>query len=332
MRAIEFDGMLHFNQNAAEPTAEGEALVRVIYAGICNTDLEITKGYAGFKGILGHEFVGIVEESTDKSQVGRRVAGEINTGCGQCGDCQGGDSRHCPDRTVLGIKGRSGAFADQLSLPSGNLICLPDSISDIEVVFVEPLAAACRILEQLEIGPDHDVAVIGDGKLGQLVVRALASTGCKLTLIGKHDPKLKLAAASGAKTILVAGGNSEEERARKVLGSRSDYQFDVVIESSGSQTGIRLALLLIKPRGVIVLKSTTHGPSTFELSPAVVNEITIIGSRCGRFEPAIDLLARKLVDVKPLVTEVLPIEDWKRAFQIASQPDSMKVVLAINPR
>src|SRR5262249_26502603 len=201
MRALRFDRELKLVDDAPVPRLPGESLVRVSYAGICNTDLEILKGYAAFSGIPGHEFVGVVEESENRPIIGKRVVGEINAGCGRCPDCRSGDPRHCPSRTVLGIKNRDGAFAEFLSLPSENLTEVPDSVSDLEAVSVEPLAAACRILDQVDISSSSRVAVIGDGKLAQLVLLALGQTGCSLTVVGKHDRKLDLASKAGARVV-----------------------------------------------------------------------------------------------------------------------------------
>ncbi|MFN0084092.1 MAG: MDR/zinc-dependent alcohol dehydrogenase-like family protein [Blastocatellia bacterium] len=296
------------------PHRAGEALVRVTMAGICNTDLEIVRGYAGFSGTPGHEFVGRVENSPDRSQVGRRVVGEINIGCGRCERCREGDPRHCRKRTVLGIRNRDGAFAEYLSLPPQNLHIVPDRISDRQAVFIEPLAAACEILDQTAIGPGRRVAVIGDGKLGQLISRVIAATGCDLTLIGKHPGKLELAANSGIKTRL------REEPA-------PEDGFDFVIEASGAPAGLRLALDLVRPRGSIVLKSTFHGEVSLNTSRIVVNEITVIGSRCGRFERALDLLEAGKIDVEPLIAAEFPLTDGIAAITEAGRPGVLKVLL-----
>src|SRR5262249_34705779 len=230
------------------PCRKGEALVRMTMAGICNTDIEIARGYAGFSGTLGHEFVGVVDDSPDRSQIGLRVVGEINTGCGQCDLCRVNDPRHCLNRTVLGIRGRDGAFADYWVLPPQNLLAVPDCVSDRQAVFTEPLAAACAILDQVEITASHRVAVIGDGKLGQLISRVIATLGCELTLIGKHANKLELAARAGIKSVEL-----------DALGIDPVSRFDFVIEASGSAGGLGLALDLVRPRGAVILKSTFHG-------------------------------------------------------------------------
>lgn len=312
-------------RDAPLPRRAGEALVQVISAGICNTDLEIVKGYAGFQGTLGHEFVGRVAESPDASITGRRVVGEINAGCGECTRCRTGDARHCAGRTVLGIKGRDGAFAEFLSLPVRNLIRIPDGLSDEAAVFVEPFAAALQIIDQVSIGPGSNVAVIGDGKLAQLVVRAISHTGCRTLVLGKHEFKLALAARSGARTQLV---NNLEATTGELLSEQAD-QVDVAIEASGSATGLPLALSLVRPRGTVVLKSTHHSPTELQMAAVVVNEITIVGSRCGRFGPAIDLLAGEGVDLSDLISARFPLDDGVAAFHKAGDPSSMKVIINV---
>ncbi len=328
MKALRFDGTLKLEIDSPVVKREGEALVKVICAGICNTDLEIVKGYAGFRGILGHEFVGRVVESPDETLKGKRVVGEINVGCNTCALCKAGDARHCANRTVLGIKEREGAFAEFLSLPAGNLLVLPDSVADEEAVFVEPLAAACQILEQLEINSSTRVAVIGDGKLAQLIIRALAHTNCSLTMIGKHLDKLELANGISNTSILIESATSILSQ---IIQQTNGEKFDVVIEASGSASGLPLAIGLVKPRGAIVLKTTFKGNVSLDLSQAVVNEIQIIGSRCGRFESAIKLLQDKSVEVRSLVTDRLPIDEGLLAFKKAASSNSMKIILQMTP-
>lgn len=298
------------------PYRDGEALVRVKLAGICNTDLEIVKGYADFNGTLGHEFIGVVEDSPDKSQIGRRVVGEINLGCGKCELCQNGDSRHCANRSALGIHSRDGAFAEFLNLPPQNLLFVPDAVTDRQAVFTEPLAAACEILDQVLINETHRVAVIGDGKLGQLIVRVLATTGCDLILIGKHDDKLELATLAGIKTIRL-----------DKLKTGSASGFDFVVEASGSGDGFRLAIDLVKPLGTIILKSTFNGAVTLDTSRIVVDEIKIVGSRCGRFEKALKLLEEGKVNVEPLIAAEFDLSDGSVAMAEASRPGKLKVLL-----
>jgi threonine dehydrogenase-like Zn-dependent dehydrogenase len=321
VKALTLSGNLKFVRDAPLPRREGEALVQVICAGICNTDLEIVKGYAGFQGIPGHEFVGRVVESPDASLLGRRVVGEINVGCGSCALCLKDDPRHCAGRTVMGIKGRDGAFAQFLSLPVRNLIELPDALSDDTAVFVEPLAAAFNILEQVTPTSSSEVAVVGDGKLAQLVVLAMAQIGCSLTVIGRHNEKLEIARDFGATVVLLDTPSTVRERSSR---------FDVVIEASGSASGLATALGIVRPRGTIVLKSTHHGTTPFEMSQVVVNELRIIGSRCGRFRPALEFLANSNVDLSAMVSKRLPLGDGLRAFEEAAAPDNLKIILEID--
>ena len=321
MKALTFSESLKLVHDAPVPRREGESLVRVICAGICNTDLEIAKGYAGFQGTLGHEFVGRVVESPDLSLVGRRVVGEINAGCGHCELCLHDDPRHCADRTVLGIKGRDGAFAEFLSLPARNLIGLPESVSDDAAVFIEPLAAACNILEQVTIKSSFEVAVVGDGKLAQLIVLAIARVGCPLTVIGRHKEKLAMAQGFGAQRVLLDQSTLSRELAAR---------FDVVVEASGSPSGLAKALAIVKPRGTVVLKSTHHRTTPLEMSQVVVNEVTIVGSRCGRFRPALDLLVSSQLELSTLISRRFPLEQGLRAFEEAAAPETMKVVLQID--
>ncbi|MGH9801962.1 MAG: MDR/zinc-dependent alcohol dehydrogenase-like family protein [Blastocatellia bacterium] len=320
----------------AVPHRDGEALVRVKLAGICNTDLEIVRGYAGFSGTLGHEFVGVVEASPDQSQVGRRVVGEINIGCNNCECCLAGDARHCLTRTALGIHKRDGAFAEFLTLPSQNLFVVPDNVSDRQAAFTEPLAAACEILDQVTINSAHKVAVIGDGKLGQLIARVLATTGCELILIGKHADKLELAAKAGIKTQRYGTGRygtgSGSDPVATLTGSLPlpvPYRmFDFVVEASGSASGLQTALDLVKARGSVILKSTFHGGAVpVDTTRIVVDEITLIGSRCGRFEKALKLLEAGKVDVEPLIAEVYQLEDAVKAMTEAAKPGTLKILL-----
>jgi len=314
MKALRFEeGRLKLDDDIPLPRQPAEALVRVTIAGICNTDLEIVKGYSGFSGTPGHEFVGVVEESPESSLIGRRVVGEINAGCGACDLCRSGDPRHCPRRTVLGIVNRDGAFAEYLTLPPQNLVDVPDEIPDRAAVFVEPLAAACQILEQVEIDSTCGVVVLGDGKLGQLVARVFAGTGCRLTLVGKHPEKLKRAALAGIETALLETGVPRGA--------------DVVVEATGSPAGLKLALEMVRPRGSIVVKSTFHGTAEIDTSRIVVDEISIIGSRCGRFPRALELLSRGVADLGALVTAEFPLAMGIEAFRLASSPESLKVLL-----
>ena len=316
MQALRFENNKLKIGEIVKPNQPDEALVRVIKSGICNTDIEIVKGYAHFEGTIGHEFVGVVEKSNDAPQlVGKRVVGEINAGCGLCELCLKGDSRHCQTRTVLGIVGRDGAHAEFLSLPSRNLFEVPKEVSDVQAVFVEPLAAAFGITEQVEILPETKLAVIGDGKLGILCAQSLALKSQNVKLIGKHKEKLKIAANRNVEGVLL-------ENAPKL-----NRQFDVVVEASGSESGFNLALDLIKPRGKIVLKSTFHGEPKWQAWRVVVDEITIVGSRCGRFAPALELLKNKSVDVENLVSEEFELKDGVKAMEKAAQKNVMKVML-----
>lgn len=329
MKALRYDGGLRLVDDAPIERRAGEALIQVLTAGICNTDLEITRGYAGFRGTLGHEFVGRVVEAPDKDWLGKRVVGEINVGCGVCALCAAGDARHCPTRTVLGIKGRDGAFAEYLCLPPGNLLAVPDAVADEEAVFVEPLAAACRILEQVDIHKGVRLAVIGDGKLAQLIVRLLAQTGALLTVIGRHQDKLERLEPMVAQTIRLPQATKPESA---VLSQVANERFDLVIEASGSPGGLPLALSLVTPQGTIILKSTHHAPASLDLSQLVVNEVKILGSRCGRFQPALDLLAGGKLTLQPLISGRFAFADALTAFETAAQPDSLKVLLRVADR
>ncbi|MEQ1643471.1 MAG: alcohol dehydrogenase catalytic domain-containing protein [Pyrinomonadaceae bacterium] len=315
MRALRFiNGTLEV-ADVAIPDRANEALVRVVRSGICNTDIEIARGYAGFQGTIGHEFVGIVEMADDVPElVGKRVVGEINAGCGTCEKCAAGDPRHCPTRTVLGIVGRDGAHAEYLQLPSRNLLVVTDSMSDEQAVFAEPLAAAFGITEQVDINDQTKIAVIGDGKLGLLCAMSLAQRSPSLVLIGKH--RSKMAAASDVESVLLG----------EVSQAMSQH-FDVVVEASGSESGFATALDLVRPRGKIVLKSTFHGTPTWAASRVVVDEITIVGSRCGRFAPALELLAGGAVDVSGLIQDTRPLSQGVAAMHDAAQKGSLKILL-----
>jgi len=302
-------------KNVEKPDRRDEALVRVLLSGICNTDLEIARGYAGFKGTIGHEFVGVVEDSTDDALTGRRVVGEINAGCGKCDLCRAGDSRHCAQRTVLGIVGRDGAHAEFLQLPVENLLPVPQNVADEHAVFTEPLAAACGILERVSISKTDRVAVIGDGKLGLLCAQVVALTGASLVLIGKHSSKLRIAERRGIET------------ATPKQAAKRKRQFDVVVEASGAATGFSLALDLLRPKGQLVLKSTFHGKTELDAARIVVDEISIVGSRCGRFTPALDLLKKAAIDVDSLISEEYPLSNGVHAMRRAAARGVLKVLL-----
>jgi threonine dehydrogenase-like Zn-dependent dehydrogenase len=318
MKALRYlDGRLQMQEVPRSVASGREALVRVTLAGICNTDLEIVRGYANFQGTFGHEFVGIVEASPDPTQVGKRVVGEINAGCGTCEFCRRHDPRHCLNRTVLGIAGRDGAFAEYLTLPAENLYSVPAPVSDRAAVFTEPLAAACEILEQVQVDSSRRAAILGDGKLGQLIARVLKTTGCDLWLIGKHEEKLKVAAQAGIRTLL-----------NRDLSVRQEERFDLVVEATGSPLGLDAALALTRPRGVLVLKSTFHGPAALDTSRIVVDEISLVGSRCGRFGPALALLKAGSVDVEPLISAEFPLAEGIAAMAEAGKRGVLKVLIS----
>lgn len=314
MRALVFDNYLQYRTDYPVPQSqENEALIRVAYAGICNTDIEITKGYMGFKGILGHEFVGVVEECGEKGLEGKRVVGEINLGCGKCPYCTKGLRNHCPDRTVLGILNKDGVFADHVTLPIGNLHLVPESVSDEEAVFVEPLAAAFEILDQVKIRPSDRVCVLGDGKLGLLAAQVLSLTGCDLVAGGRHKEKLSILEEMAIETRLST--------------DIAEKEFDFVVDCTGSATGLELALRAIRPGGTIILKTTVARNKGVDLNAVVINEITLIGSRCGPFAPAILALEKRSVDVKPLISKIFPLEEGVEAFRYASEKGRLKVLL-----
>ena len=317
MNALRYENGRLAVTDVPKPLGEGEALVRVTLSGICNTDVEIVRGYAGFQGTLGHEFVGVVESAPDASQLtGRRVVGEINAGCGHCELCASGDARHCPTRTVLGIVGRDGAHAEFLRLPVVNLLPVPDEVPDERAVFTEPLAAAHAVTERVPVTAEARVAVIGDGKLGLLCAQVLALTGAHVLLIGKHRNKMELAARRGVEIM------SADE-----ASSRRAHSFDVVVEASGAPGGFALALDILRPRGTLVLKSTFHGATELDAARIVVDEISVVGSRCGRFAPALDILKNNAVDVESLISEEYALSDGTRAMQRATEKDVMKVLL-----
>lgn len=318
MRALRFEDNRLRLADVGVPARAGEALVRVRLAGVCNTDLEIVRGYAGFQGTLGHEFVGEVLSAPGASElVGRRVVGEINAGCGTCELCRAGDARHCPARTVLGIAGRDGAFAEFLQLPVINLLPVPDEVADERAVFTEPLAAACAVTERVEFETGARAVVIGDGKLGLLCAQALTVlTKATVTLIGRHESKLGVARRRGIETLKAGELTRDHERS-----------FDVAIEASGSKTGFAAALRLLRPRGTLVLKSTFHGTTELNAAPVVVDEIAIVGSRCGRFAPALELLRRDAVDVESFIQDEFALDEGVRALERAAEPGVLKVLI-----
>jgi threonine dehydrogenase-like Zn-dependent dehydrogenase len=298
----------------------GYALIRMTTAGICNTDLELQRGYYGFEGIPGHEFVGRVVEADNPKWVGRRVTGEINLACGLCDWCRRGLGRHCPTRTVLGIVRHPGAFAEYLTLPERNLHVVADSLSDDQAVFLEPLAAACEILDQVDLTEHSRIAVLGDGKLGLLVAQVLQSSlaghGAHVVHYGRHSEKLKIAAATGTEPVVVTHSTVLPRAA-----------FTLVIDATGSAEGLRTAASLVEPRGTVVMKSTVHGQVSVDIAPLIVNEITLIGSRCGRFEPALALLEQGRVRVAPLVSAEFLLSGGPDAFAEAAKKGVLKVLL-----
>ena len=328
MRALYWDGRgLRFDSAYPAPGAKIEdrgsriasdvganptALVKVHLAGICSTDLQILKGYMGFTGVLGHEFVGSVSEGPGE-WIGKRVVGEINFGCGDCDNCRRDLSRHCPNRRVMGIVNADGVFAEYVSVPAANLHLVPDNVSDEEAVFTEPLAAAFEILTQIQPNPGDEVLVLGDGKLGNLCAQVLRLTGAKITALGKHEDKLALIKKSGVRTMLL-----------------NDWQprlFDVVVEATGSASGLELALSAVRPRGTLILKSTIAGNYQVSLAPIVINEINVIGSRCGPFADALGALMAKQVSVTPLIEKVYSLADGIDALRHAARPGTKKVIL-----
>lgn len=314
MKAIYLDDSKLELRNSYPQPKPGEALVKVTLAGICGTDLEMIRGYASFTGILGHEFVGIVQDSENKDLVGKRVVGEINVGCQKCDMCQKGLERHCPARTVLGIHKRDGAFTEFLSLPEKNLHILPDSISDSQAVFVEPLAAAFEIQEQLNISQGSKIAILGDGRLAQLIARVLKMTSGDITCFGHHENKLNLLKKFGIRT-------------KKEMAQTDQNSFDIVVEATGSESGFMDTMKLVKPRGTVVLKSTMSSKNKLDLTPVIVNEITFVGSRCGPFRPAIQALASGTIPVDDLIEKTYPLEKFKEALEMAQSPDALKVLL-----
>jgi 2-desacetyl-2-hydroxyethyl bacteriochlorophyllide A dehydrogenase len=310
--------VLSFRENIPlAPLPQREARVRVRVAGICGTDLEMEKGYYPFCGVPGHEFVGdVVEAPDDPSRIGQRVVGEINVPCGACKRCLGGFSKHCERRSVLGILNRNGAFAEYLTLPLGNLHRVPESVPDEAAVFMEPLAAVLEIQGQVQIGPGDRVMVVGAGRLGQLMAQSLALTGCRLRVVARHENQKAVLADRDIETVRETAVPCREE--------------DVVVEATGSPGGLRLALDAVRPGGTIVLKSTYKGPTEVDFSPVVVNELRLVGSRCGPFEPALQLLESGAVDPLPLIAKRFPLRKGLAAFQHAAHPGILKVLLEIN--
>ncbi len=310
MRALHLENSEARVRELDEPVCrENEARVRVTLAGICNTDLELVKGYMGFRGVLGHEFVGVVEDGPE-SWCGRRVVGEINFACGSCESCRRGLGRHCPTRRVMGIDGADGALAELVAIPAANLHPVPDGVADDVAVFTEPLSAAFEILEQIEIEDGQDCVVLGDGKLGLLVAQVLQNAGARVVAVGRHPSKLAVLERRDIETVHAADW--------------SPTPTSLVVEATGTAEGFALAVAATRPRGTLVLKSTVAGHTNVDLAPLVINEIAVVGSRCGPFAPALGALAENALDVRSLVSDRVPLGD---ALRRASEPGTLKVLV-----
>jgi threonine dehydrogenase-like Zn-dependent dehydrogenase len=307
-------GRIRLAVDDADPQpGAGEVRVRTTLAGICNTDLEIVQGYAQFEGVLGHEFVGVVDQAEDPGLVGRRVVGEINCGCGLCELCLAGRATHCPERTALGIRGRDGTLAELFCLPERNLHMVPAGMPDEVAVFTEPLAAACQVLEQVHVRPSDRAIVLGDGKLGLLLAQVLALTGCDLIAVGQHEEKLAILAARGIPTQVGDEGLPGDA--------------DLVVECTGRAEGFEAGRRLVRPGGTLVLKSTYHDRVQVDLSGLVVDEIQVIGSRCGPFAAALRQLERGRVDVISLIEAEYPLEEALTAMEHAGRRGALKVLV-----
>ncbi|MCS7316037.1 MAG: alcohol dehydrogenase catalytic domain-containing protein [Bryobacterales bacterium] len=306
-------GRIELRRRARPRKPKGWALLKLRVAGICNTDLELVRGYYGFRGTPGHEFVAEVVEADSPQLVGRRVVGEINVACGDCEWCRRDLGRHCPRRRVLGIAGLDGAFSEYFTLPERNLHDVPEGVTDEEAVFAEPVAAACEILEQVALPRDAEVAVLGDGKLGLLVAQVLASHGARVVLWGRHREKLAIAEATGVRTALV--------------GRLPRARYDWVVEATGSRLGLEQAVGMARPRGTVIVKTTVKGAVRLDTAPVVVNEITLVGSRCGPFEPALALLASRKLRLRELISGEYGLEEAPRAFRAAARRGTLKILL-----
>jgi len=313
MLALYFDGSSARVEDVAEPAPfPDSALVRVSLAGVCDTDLQLVKGYMGFRGVLGHEFVGTIAEGPSELR-GRRVVGEINFACESCPVCDAGMQRHCPSRRVLGILNADGVFAEYVRIPIANLHTVPDSVPDEIAVFTEPLAAAFEVLEQVDVEPGQDCVVLGDGKLGLLVAQVLRGAGARVLAVGKHREKLAILDRLGIETV--------------ALGEWRPTLASLVVEATGSPGGFECALAAVKPRGTLVLKSTVTEIPGIDLAPVVVGEIRVIGSRCGPFPPALRALETGSVDVRPLICDRVPLRDADEALRRAESPGALKVLV-----
>jgi len=317
VRALVFDQSLSFQPRHRDPVeSDGDTLLRVRQAGVCATDLEITRGYMGYKGVLGHEFVADVVSSPNRDLIGQRVVGEINVVCGRCDLCLSGLSSHCRARSVLGILNHDGAFADFVRLPAANLHVVPKSVDDDQAVFVEPLAAAFQVLKQIKLDGRKWVTVLGDGRLGLLVAQVLRNAGCPVRVIGKHPDKLAMC-------------EKWQIRSRPVDDITPRHDQDVVVDCTGSASGFELAMQVVRPRGTIVLKSTFATGKPMNLAPLVIDEINVVGSRCGPIREAIRALAEKQIDVASLITRRMKLEQGVEAMELAGRPGVLKVILTM---
>jgi threonine dehydrogenase-like Zn-dependent dehydrogenase len=345
MRAIVLDDAgVRFQADRPDPVpGPGEVLVRVVRAGVCETDLQLIRGYHGFRGVLGHEFAGVALGGECE---GQRVVGDINCSCWACDTCLAGRPGHCPRRTVLGILGHDGAFADLIAVPERNLHAVPDGVDDDAAVFVEPVAAAFQILAQVAIRREDRVAVLGDGRLGNLCAQVLASVSDHVVVVGKHPEKLAVLEAMGIETTMgsdrgqtgVRPGSDQgqtgvrpgSDQGQTGVRPGSDHlRHDIVVDCTGSPSGLVTALGIVRPRGTVVLKTTIAGEHALSLAPVVVNEVTIVGSRCGPFHRAIEALAQGLVDVRPLIADRFELADGLRAIERAAEPGVLKVLLDV---
>lgn len=320
MKALVYDKELKLVEDYKKPTPKAnEVLIKTKIVGICNTDYEITKGYMGYSGILGHEFVGIVEEvgeNIDKNWINKRVVGEINCACNNCSYCHQNLQRHCPNRSTLGIWQKDGCFCEYFTLPIENVFEISNNIDDETATFTEPLAAGYEILEQVHIKPNSKVAILGDGKLGLCIALVFSAMNIDFVHIGKHEEKLEISKKQGAKTMLLSELKEEDK-----------MSFDVVVEATGSTGGFETSASLVKPRGTLVLKSTIAANEGLNLASIVVNEITIVGSRCGQFKPIIRLLENQKINPKPLIDSIYNVENFKEAFEKNAQRGTLKVLV-----
>jgi len=320
MKALVYNDGLKLDKNYPIPNIkEDEVLIKTSMVGICNTDYEITKGYMGYKGVLGHEFVGIVEKTgskVDSSIIGKRVVGGINLACDNCSWCHRGLQRHCPNRSTLGIYKKDGCFSEYFTLPYKNILVVPDNVDDITASMTEPLAAAYEIIEQVHFKPNYKVAVVGDGKLGLCVSLIFNAMNINFTHIGKHSDKLEISKNAGAKVKLLNELTDEDRKS-----------YDVVVEATGSTGGFETSANLVKPRGILVLKSTIVAKEGLNLAGIVVDEITVIGSRCGQFEPVLKLMEKGRINVKPLISGIYDVDDFEKAFLENSKKETIKIVV-----